>query len=284
LTFSGFPSNGSLAINNAGRTAFFGNLSGPGVDPSNQGGIWREEDSGLALVVRAGDHAPGTGPGVNLSFITFTESLALNDNGQIAIWAELQGAESGSGVWSDGGGSGIELVARSGSAAPGVAAGVNFSFFAVEAIELNHRGQTAFWAALTGPGINATNDNGIWAQNGDGDLTLIVREGDFLDVSDDPLNPVLRTVAAISSLAGNTGNSDGRPSSFNDLGQLTFFARFTDGSSGVFVSNLAAVPEPGSYGMIVALVMMRFANRTAAQIVPRYGFISLVSGCGFSFN
>jgi len=48
-----------------------------------------------------------------------------------------------------------------------------------------------------------------------------------------------------------TGNSDGRPSAFNNLGQLAFAARFTDGSSGIFVSNAVAVPEPPSFSAIL---------------------------------
>jgi hypothetical protein len=50
----------------------------------------------------------------------------------------------------------------------------------LESIELNNRDQTVFSTALTGPGINAANDNGTWAQDGEGDLMLIVREGDLL--------------------------------------------------------------------------------------------------------
>ena len=64
VQFSGFSSNGPLALNSLGRTAFIGFLTGTGVNTTNQGGIWREEaGSGLALVIRAGDHAPGTGAG-----------------------------------------------------------------------------------------------------------------------------------------------------------------------------------------------------------------------------
>lgn len=39
---------------------------------------------------------------------------------------------------------------------------------------------------------------------------------------------------------GGSGNQDGRSSGFNDLGQLVFSAIFSDGSSGIFVSDLVA--------------------------------------------
>jgi hypothetical protein len=40
---------------------------------------------------------------------------------------------------------------------------------------------------------------------------------------------------------------------FNDLGQFAFLATFTDGSSGIFVSNVAAIPEPN--GLILATLL-----------------------------
>ena len=44
----------------------------------------------------------------------------------------------------------------------------------------------------------------------------------------------------------HTANSDGRTSGLNNLRQLAFRAQFTDGSSGLFVSNRVAIPEPSS--------------------------------------
>jgi hypothetical protein len=43
-----------------------------------------------------------------------------------------------------------------------------------------------------------------------------------------------------------SGNSDGRPSGLNNVGQLAFWASFTDGSQGVFVSNKVAT-VPGDF-------------------------------------
>jgi hypothetical protein len=37
-----------------------------------------------------------------------------------------------------------------------------------------------------------------------------------------------------------TNGSDGRPRGFNNVGQLAFWASFTDGTQGVFVSNAVA--------------------------------------------
>jgi len=54
----------------------------------------------------------------------------------------------------------------------------------------------------------------------------------------------------------------GRPSGFNNLGQFAFWARFTDGSSGIFVSNRVAVPEPSSmFAILMGALCLNFHRR-----------------------
>ena len=79
------------------------------------------------------------------------------------------------GIWSEGSGS-LALVARSGSQAPGTPSGVNFSDFLCRSPVLNNAGQTAFYATLTGSGVDSTNDQGIWSE-GSGSLALVARSG-----------------------------------------------------------------------------------------------------------
>jgi hypothetical protein len=55
----------------------------------------------------------------------------------------------------------------------------------------------------------------------------------------------VRTISFFS-FSGNGNNEEGHRSGFNDRGQVAFWARFTDGSSGIFVSNLVAIPEPSA--------------------------------------
>ena len=61
------PEYFSPTLNNAGQTAFFANLTGSGVDATNDLGIWSEGTGSLALVAREGSHAPGTPSGVNFN-------------------------------------------------------------------------------------------------------------------------------------------------------------------------------------------------------------------------
>jgi len=246
------------AINDAGQTAFVGRLTGTEVDRSNNSGIWSEgEDAGLALVARTGNAAPGTNSGVN--FAGFGPPV-LNGAGQTAFFGALAGTgvdgSNNSGIWSEGGNSGLALVARAGNAAPGTSSGVNF--LALASPVLNGAGQTAFFGFLTGTGVDGSNDFGFWAEDPLGALTLIAREGDQLDVDDGP-GIDLRTISSLVGFQpGNeSGNEDGRRSNFNDLGQLAFVATFTDGSSGVFVSDLAAqaIPEPSSIALMLSAVL-----------------------------
>ena len=111
---------------------------------------------------------------------------------------------------------------------------------------LNLSGQTAFRARLSGVSVSESNDEGVWAEDRLGELTLIAREGDQLDVDEGPQTD-LRTISKIA-FAPSSGNEDGYSNGFNDRGQVAFTAQFTDGSSGVFVSNLVAEPfDPADF-------------------------------------
>jgi hypothetical protein len=84
--------------------------------------------------------------------------------------------------------------------------------------------------------------------------------GILVDVSHDPAHPDLRTISDLYFF-GHSGNDDGRRSWFNDNGQLTFWASFTDGSEGMFVSNLVAVPEPSSSVLLIAWMVAAITRR-----------------------
>jgi hypothetical protein len=72
-------------------------------------------------------------------------------------------------------------------------------------------------------------------------LQLNIREGELFEVAPGDF----RVVSGLSFAFG-TGNSDGRPSGFNNVGQLAFWASFTDGSQGVLVSD-AVAHVPGDF-------------------------------------
>ena len=230
------------ALNNAGQVAFVGFTERNSNQAPTQG-IWSTRNNNLNLVVLLGDDAAGT----NAVFSAFTSPL-INAHGQTVFIGSLTGDEIDSsnsmGMWRERGGE-LFLVAQTGSRAPGTS--FQFSNLALEhEIVINSAGQIAFDAMLSGEGVDRRNNFGIWAQDISGKLVRIARTGDLFDVDDGP-GTDFRVIEALNFI-GNSGNEDGRGSGFNDSGELVFRATFTDGSSGIFVSNLVAhsVPEPNS--------------------------------------
>jgi hypothetical protein len=218
--------------NRAGQTLFRAFLAEPGVGFGSNTSLWLEDSSGLRLIAREDEPAPGMEPGV--SFNTIDQFNSLNTNGLSAFKADVVGpgihGENNRGIWVDTNWN-LELIVRSGTQAPGTNPGVDF--FSFEAIGLNDRGALAFSGTLTGGGVDSTNDRGIWL-NADGVLQLIIREGDPLEVAPGDI----RTISSFTFDPTNEDN--GVLSGFNDSSSLTFAATFTDGSIGVFV----ATPEP----------------------------------------
>jgi hypothetical protein len=247
VSFSIFNYHG---LDSAGRVAFQSQLAGNDVDSGNNDSVWMEDHGLLTLVAREGDRAPGTPEGTvfggNPRGSSVGDGLVFSAGGQIAFQGFVTGTEvddtNRMGIWSGRPGA-LELIARAGDNAPGTPGGVNFQ--TLLGPSMNSAGQVAFSATLVGDNVDTTNRRGIWAHNRGGELQLIARFGDLLEVAPGDF----RTISGLGFFGG-TGNSDGRPSGFNDRGQLAFSASFTDGSQGIFVSNLVAVPEPSSVAIV----------------------------------
>lgn len=245
VTFRDFPGSQLGGLNNAGQVAFLASVTGGEiVDFVNERGIWSDGGgSGLELVALEGNPAPGADPGGNFSRIN---TPVLNGAGQVAFSGTIDSPNGPDrpGVWSGVGGSGLELVALAGDAAPGTD---DRSFLGFDPNPMiNGAGQVAFRAFISGP---PTRGQGIWATDLDGQLQLIAEPGALFDIDDDPMIEDLRSVQSVwlvteNSTARPSGNEDSRRSSFNDSGQIAFKLEFFDKSAGIFVSNLVAVAEP----------------------------------------
>jgi hypothetical protein len=242
-------------INNAGQVMFHGALTGPGITSANDQALWLHEAGQFKLIAREGSAAAGIADGTNHGS---TRYAYLNGAGEATFVGTLTGSavnpQNDSALWSQRGDS-IALIAREGDRAPGTPAGVTFGDFsrlgADSAFQVNNNSQVAFHVKLSGPGVTAVNDTGIWATDLTGDLRLVAREGDLFDVNDDPMIEELRTVF-LTKLAGGGGGEDGDSTAFNDAGELAFALTFTDNSGGVFVTS-TAVPEP-SIGLMLATI------------------------------
>jgi hypothetical protein len=273
-------------------------LSGAGINASNATGLWTGEvGRQTSLVMRTGDPAPGAGTGVVFHRDFFPNPLGLNNLGQIALNAKLTGSSvtsaNDTGMWSSGGGAGLELVAREGDPAAGTQNGVVFgerevdtTMGSYETNSLNNWGQMAFVGRLTGPSITPANNSAIWAQDREGMLQLIIRTGDMLDVDDGP-GVDLRTVKSLASsyIQGVVQYVQHGPK-INDLGQVQFHAIFTDGSQGIFVSNLIAVPELSSIGLAVIGLLtipgLRGPARRGMRVRQPLAIRSTTTPCGSS--
>lgn len=244
------PSGGNYSsfvrpvINDAGQIAFSALLTGG----SASTGVFAGVPGSLQTVALQGSAAPAGG-----NYVSFLAPALLNSAGQIAFRANLTGGSATSGIFVGTAGS-LQATVLQGSPAPG---GGTFSLFNF-APQLNGLGQVAFLATLTGAGVNTTNDIGLYAGS-PGSLLKIVREGDIIDVNPGP-GIDLRTVSGIG-FRGEfndvpSGGQDGRGLTFTTSGYISYDLAFTDGSSGVFFSNIAAVPEPTTILLTVLLVLV----------------------------
>lgn len=168
-----------LNANASGKIAFIAFITNSSIYADY--GIWTDAPGVLTLLVRKGDPVPNL-PGVTIS--EFPNAIGIGDDGTVGFCARLTGpgvnADNELSVWTGVPGA-LKLIAREGDPAPGLGAGVLFDTFLAGAYEtgpaVNPYGQVAFVARLRGPGITTANDDTLWAQDGNGTLRLVVREG-----------------------------------------------------------------------------------------------------------
>jgi len=224
-------------------------------------GLWSDAGGqGLLPVVLQGRPVPGQAlwPGL-------FRTLEVNEAGTAAFAAAVNGSDvdvsNDQGLWATDPEGRLRLVAREGQLAPGTVGDVRFGWYFFPTSHdslfynaaLNNVGHVAFLAPIMGIDVpprlgNWTLGNvGIWAEDTSGVLQLLVRTHDTIEVAPGD-------VRTISYLEMMPGGGAGSASSFNDLGQLTFRAHFTDGSHGIFVSNAVAIPEPAA-ALIVATTL-----------------------------
>lgn len=132
-----------------------------------------------ALALR-GEQAPGAAPGV--VFRNFKKIRELSNQGRLVLPASLEGpgvvaGENATGLWL-GTSQGLQLIAREGDQAPGLADGVVFGKLREgRVVSDDDGGLVLFHAELRGPGVDASNDSSYWIGQ-PGNLRLLVRSGD----------------------------------------------------------------------------------------------------------
>jgi hypothetical protein len=273
--FLSFPS--VPTINAAGDSAFLAFVGAPhgeqnalssgddGEDHDHDAefglGLWLRSATGeLQRVFMIGDNAPGVDGDVH-----FADAFdpVMNATGRVALVTAVEGEgithANEAGLWSSGMSADgtLRLVARQGDQAPGADGGFVFGVFLEPS--LNASGQSAFMAAGYRQEAGEVIDRGfgIWGQSRTGELRLVARVGQMLEVGPGEYREI-----ATLEFASGTGGEDGRARGLNDLGQVVFRAAFTDGSSGIFTSNVLAIPEPpGCTLLLLAMAGIYYRRR-----------------------
>jgi hypothetical protein len=230
-------------INSRGEVAVIAYLEG-GVEPSSgEGGVWTDlGGGGLRKVLAVGDQAPGLPVGFVMTGQGNPRAL-ISESGKIAMRMHAEsGGASLSGIWEEGT-NGLQPVALDGDQAPGAEQGRVFQ--GINAHYMNEAGQIAFTARMTGGNPEYRFSHGIWAQDRQGVLHLVVKVGDYLEVAPGVFSEV-------DYLNFSTSSSYADPV-INNRGQIVFHATFTDGTQAIVVSDVVAIPEPSSWTLAVGL-------------------------------
>jgi len=248
------------AYNDAGQVAFAAAIQGGDATADKDTGLWAGAPGSLELVAREGDQAPALAAGIvfadlqgRVNGMGSATRAVLDPQGHVAFNAYLRGTgvefPYNTSIWSNRGGA-LALIARGGEAPPGAAADRLYGTMADP--HVNASGRIAFSAQLRDSMTKALVGSGIWAEDVNGVLRSIVQTGDVLDIGGGSFRTVERAVFAGRVQAQTRYYPRG--SGFNDRGQVAFSALFTDGSYGVFVSDLVAVPEPGAVLVLMGLL------------------------------
>jgi uncharacterized repeat protein (TIGR03803 family) len=226
-----YSSSGIPALNNNLGVAFQAVVTGTGL--SGNSGIWADEldvsGSNIVrqLVVTIGSNAPGT----PFALFAALGDPVYNNNNSVAFWATLKigtgdvvttPVNNSVGIWSNEGGT-LHLVARQGDSAPGCTTGELFASFSQ--FVLPDQGGVVLLGNLTSGLAASWNNQGIWAVDMTGQLTLIVRKGDTL------FGKTIKTLTFLASPTMETGQTRGFS---QNSGDILYSVTFTDGSWGIY--------------------------------------------------
>jgi len=229
-----------LAANAAKQVAVVGRMTGAGVTPADDQGVWTDRSGPITLVARSGMAPPLFPQGT--AAITNIGTVMINASGQVAFAARLTGSSfnqpTDMGVWVEDPQLGLVTVMHSGMAAPGTEPGVVFqTSFAADPGGFNAAGEMVICGILTGPGVTGANDRGLWLYR-NRRLTLLLREADQIQVAPGDW----RTISVVSPVFPSAID-DGSRSQWSDRQELLIATSFTDGSIGLLLLNLAPAPR-----------------------------------------
>lgn len=198
-------------LNTAGDLVFPAELVGDSVDSSNRGGLWSNKSGTPSLVVREGDHLPGTPPEIGLTDLLSPGGFQFYEDsiGHVGFSSyagtSLDPFEF-SGFWIEDSGI-FKSVVVSGEQALGMPDGQKYY---TSYGSLTATGPIGYGAYLAPYNPNGTTDNAYWVQNKD-NFELLLSAGDHA-----PDQPSSATIVALGGVA------------LNSNGQVAFRALISD--------------------------------------------------------
>lgn len=209
-------------------------------------GIWsRSPGQSTQLLARNGEAAPGT----SSTFLAFT-NLRVNSSGTVAFTGIVD--ELGGVVYHGKVGSALRPVLMNGQLVPEMS-GYQFSADQTT-FQIDDAGNTVLQSVAMLPGDFDSQTQGLWISLAGGDLLKLLVVGQPVMVDGTP--HVVEEFTWASDYAASNYLTDGLP---------PIWAKFTDGSSGIFV---VTVPEP-RLGMAITLaaatLLRRNRNRPPRQ-------------------
>jgi hypothetical protein len=203
-------------INGSGKIAVLANLSigsgTPAVSKANDTVILSDlltSDYSFSIVAREGDTARDEN-GAEISGVKFVSfvSPVLVTNNAVVFTAKISGSgvtkNNSTGIWLWDGNSTYQ-IARTGAVAQGVIPSGPV-FKTLGAPLANSNGRVAFTASISGSGVTAANDTGLWTITEDGVVPFLrLREGDVYDFGVVEL-PIRRTITSIALTPGSGGD------------------------------------------------------------------------------
>ncbi len=225
-------------MNSHGQLTVRVELSGTGIEheQGNDKAVYIERGTGLELIARQGEAIPGL-PSIiwdGFEGRSPTRHDALmsvgNDSGE-----EWQLLSTG---WER-----LRPDPQTGDPAPGTTTTFTYTNWSMA----NALRQRAFLVNLENDDDNPHNDRGIWADDSNGVLQLVIREGDLIETGPGLFEP-FDLENLYSQLYG-----------FSDRGEILF-----ESHGGVHLATVSAIPEPGTLVLTISggIVLLWIAART----------------------